>query len=226
MALVPPAAAAADARRDRAAPAGPRRRNVAILVYQGMEILDFAGPGEVFAVAGFNVYTVAVAPGPVRSQGFVAITPNYTLATCPAPDIVVVPGGETAPLLRDDALVRWVQARAARAEVVLSVCTGAGLLGKAGLLDGKQATTFHNYLDELQRANPKARVLRGPRYVDNGRIITTAGISAGIDGALHVVANLLGEEAARQTALTMEYDKWEPHQGLVVEGAGPPAVPK
>ena len=90
-------------------------------------------------------------------------------------------------------------------------------MGKAGLLDGKQVTTFHNYLDALQQANPTAKVLRGTRYVDNGQVVTTAGISAGIDGSLHVVAKLLGDEVARQTALNMEYDKWVPNQGLVVK---------
>ncbi|NML65199.1 DJ-1/PfpI family protein [Hymenobacter sp. RP-2-7] len=224
MALVQSAANSAGS--ERAPALIPGRRNVAILVYKNMEILDFAGPGEVFSVAGFNVYTVAVAPEPISSQGFVVITPNYTLANCPPPDIVVVPGGDTEPILADAALVKWVQTQAAHAEVLLSVCTGAGLLGKAGLLDGKQATTYHDYLDALQRANPKAKVLRGTRYVDNGQVITTAGISAGIDGSLHVVANLLGEEAARQVARTMEYDKWQPNQGLVVKAPTATAAPR
>jgi len=200
----------------------PRRRNVAILVFEGMEILDFAGPSEVFAVAqGFNVYTVGLSAAPISSQGFVKITPNYTLENSPAPDIVVVPGGSTDPLLQSELLVRWIKTCATRSEIIMSVCTGAALLGKAGLLDGKQATTFHNYIDALQQAAPKAKVLRDKRFVDNGQIITTAGISAGIDGALHVVANLQGEEAARQTAQHMEYDKWQPNQGLVVKAPAP-----
>jgi transcriptional regulator GlxA family with amidase domain len=143
----------------------------------------------------------------------VTITPQYTLANCPAPDIVVMPGGDSDPLLQNPALVQWVQACAAHSEVMLSVCTGAGLFGKAGLLDGKQVTTFHDYIDELQQENPKAKVLCGTRYVDNGQVITTAGI----EGALHVVARLKGEEVARQTAQTMEYDHWQPNQVLVVE---------
>jgi len=201
----------------------PRRRNVAILVFEGMEILDFAGPSEVFAVAqGFNVYTVGLSAAPISSQGFVKITPNYTLENSPAPDIVVVPGGSiNDALLQNKPLIRWIQACAARSEVMLSVCTGAFVLAKAGLLDGKQATTFHSQIDGLQQAAPKAKVLRDKRFVDNGQIITTAGISAGIDGALHVVANLQGEEAARQTAQHMEYDKWQPNQGLVVKAPAP-----
>ena len=225
MALVQRPVAEVDALRRQLASAAahaPKRRNVAILVFKGMEILDFAGPSEVFGTtAGFNVYTVALTAEPVLSEGFVTITPQYTLATCPAPDIVVLPGGSTDPLLKEEKLIRWVQAHAAHAEVMLSVCTGAGVLGKAGLLDGKQVTTFHNYIDALQQANPTAKVLRGTRYVDNGQVVTTAGISAGIDGSLHVVARLLGDDVARQTALNMEYDKWQPNQGLVVKATTP-----
>jgi transcriptional regulator GlxA family with amidase domain len=192
------------------------------LVFDGMEILDFAGPSEVFASApGFEVYTVAAAAAPVLSQGFVTITPKYTLANCPAPDIVVVPGGSTDAIAQNESIVRWVQACATRADVMLSVCTGAALFSKAGLLDGKKATTFHRYIDELQRITPKATILRNTRFVDNGQVITTAGISAGIDGALHVVANLRGEDVAQQTAQHMEYDKWQPNQGLVVKAATP-----
>ncbi|MDB5236252.1 MAG: DJ/PfpI family protein [Hymenobacter sp.] len=216
--------AAADSLRAQHAPgtAQPRRLNVAILVFDGMEILDFAGPGEVFSVApGFTVYTVALSAKPVMSQGFVAITPNYTLANCPMPDIVVVPGGNTGQLLGQEPLIGWVQACAQHAAIMLSVCTGAGVLGKAGLLDGKQATTFHSYLDELQRTTPKATIVRNTRFVDNGQVITTAGISAGIDGALHVVAKLRGEKVALATAQHMEYDKWRPNQGLVVPAARP-----
>ncbi|MVN77806.1 DJ-1/PfpI family protein [Hymenobacter sp. HMF4947] len=207
-----------------ATPAQPK--NVAILVFTGMEVLDFAGPSEVFTVTpGFQVYTVAATLEPVLSQGFVSITPRYTLATCPPPDIVVLPGGNLGSLLTQEGVVRWVQACAARSEVLLSVCTGAGLLGKAGLLDGKQATTYHSYIDALQQATPSARILRGTRFVDNGQVVTTAGISAGIDGALHVVARLQGEAAAQQTAQAMEYDHWQPNQGLVVQTTSLPQHP-
>lgn len=221
MALVQRPAAEVEAQRGPLATAAahpPKRRNVAILVFKGMEILDFAGPSEVFGTTpGFNVYTVAVSAEPVLSQGFVTITPQYTLASCPLPDLVVVSGGDTELLLKNEALIRWVQAQTAYAEVMLLVCTGAGVLGKAGPLDGKQVTTFHNYIDALQQANPTAKVLRGIRHVDNGQVVTTAGISAGIDGSLHVVVKLLGSEVAQQTALNMEYDKWVPNQGLVVK---------
>jgi putative intracellular protease/amidase len=199
----------------------PKKRNVAIFIHDGVEILDFAGPSEVFAsTEGFNVYTVSLTKKSITSQGFITVTPNYTLKNCPQPDIVVLPGGQTGPFLTNEPLINWITASAKNAEIMLSVCTGAGLLGKAGLLNGKQATTFHDYIDALQEANPQAKVLRETRFVDNGQIITTAGVSAGIDGALHVVAKLKGIEVARQTARYMEYDKWKPNEGLIAEQVG------
>jgi transcriptional regulator GlxA family with amidase domain len=198
-----------------------KKRNVAIFIHNGVEILDFAGPSEVFAsTEGFNVYTVSLSKEPIISQGFIKITPTYTLTDCPKPDIVVLPGGDTGPFIENKPLIDWIKNSATQAEVMLSVCTGAGLLAKAGLLDGKQATTFHSYIEPLQRATPKAEILRNTRFVDNGQIITTAGVSAGIDGALHVVAKLKGQATAIQTARYMEYDKWKPEEGLIVKQAG------
>lgn len=109
---------------------------------------------------------------------------------------------------------------------MLSVCTGALLLSKAGLLDGKQATTWYGFIDRLQEATPKAKILRNTRFVDNGQIVTTAGVSAGIDGALRVVTKLLGKEAARATAKYMEYDKWDPNAGLLIDNEFIGAVKK
>ncbi|WAC13396.1 DJ-1/PfpI family protein [Dyadobacter pollutisoli] len=195
-----------------------KKRNVAIFIHNGVEILDFAGPSEVFASTdGFNVYTVSLSEEPIISQGFIKVTPNYSLTDCPKPDIVVLPGGDTGPFIENKQLIDWIKNASTHAEVMLSVCTGAGLLAKAGLLDGKQATTFHSYIKKLQRATPKAKILSDTRFVDNGQIVTTAGVSAGIDGALHVVARLKGQAMATQTARYMEYDKWKPDEGLIVK---------
>jgi putative intracellular protease/amidase/YHS domain-containing protein len=197
--------------RFRADPAAFQKpmRKVAVLVYDGMELLDFAGPGEVFAAAGqgraFDVFTVAPAAGPVTSQGFVAITPRYTLADCPKPDILVIPGGSTRRIAEDPAVIAWIRETASDAEVVLSVCTGSLLLAKAGVLDGLEATTHRGSLDALRRAATKTKVVEGRRFVDNGKVITSAGVSAGIDASLHVVGRLLGADAASETAEYMEY---------------------
>jgi transcriptional regulator GlxA family with amidase domain len=198
-------------------------RNVAIFIYDGVEILDFGGPGEVFAAAwdseghAFHVYTVAADPEPILSQGFVTVTPEYTIANCPPPDIIVLPGGDQRQSSADPRVISWIQEASKQAEVVMSVCTGAMLLSRAGLLDGKEATTWHGAIERLQQATPAATIHAGTRFVDNGQIVTTAGVSAGIDGALHVVARLLGMDSALGAARYMEYDKWVPENGLIVE---------
>ena len=185
---------------------GPRQ--VAILVYEGVELLDFAGPGEVFAAAGhdgdFAVYTVGETVAPVLSQRFVTVTPRYSIAEAPRPDVLVIPGGAASNLMSEPMLA-WIRATAKDAEVVLSVCNGALVLAKAGLLDGLGATTHHGSLDALRRMAPKTTVHADRRFVDNGKVVTAAGVSAGIDAALHVVHRLSGDEAARATARYMEY---------------------
>jgi transcriptional regulator GlxA family with amidase domain len=189
------------------------KRQVAILVFDDVEILDFAGPFEVFSVAdelhdhtAFHTFAFAPLPGTVRTRHGLKIVPDFTLESAPAPDVLVVPGGQgTRALLQRVSLIEWLRIRAGRAEITLSVCTGALLLAKAGLLDGRRITTHHQCLDELRELAPSATVDPSCRYHDNGSIVTAAGISAGIDASLHVVARLLGEPAAQSTADYMEY---------------------
>jgi putative intracellular protease/amidase/YHS domain-containing protein len=189
------------------------RRNVAVFVHEGVELLDFAGPAEVFAAAGhheaFNVYTVAASDGEIKSQGFLTVKPQYTFANCPKPDIIVLPGGNTGIPLKDERVIQWIQQRTEETEISMSVCTGAFLLAKAGLLDGKDATTHWGSIDALKKDAPKAKVHSDRRFLDNGKIVTCAGVSAGIDGALHVVERLLGKATAEETARYMEY-RWQP----------------
>lgn len=200
----------------------PSRRHVALLVFPDVEILDFAGPFEVFAVtnelnggAVFHTFTVAEQPGSLRARNGLKIVPDFTLETCPPPDLLVVPGGAgTRPLLRKPALLEWIRQRARRAEIVASVCTGSLVLAQAGLLHNLRATTHHGSLDELAALAPNTDIVDDARFTDNGQILTAAGISAGIDLSLHLVARLLGEETARRTARHMEY-AW-PHDA----GAG------
>jgi len=191
--------------------AGAESRNVAIVVYPGVELLDFAGPGEVFSAAGngaFNVFTVGPTHEPIVSQGFVRITPEYGIADSPKPDILVIPGGHAASVYEDAKMMAWVKARVAGAELTMSVCNGALVLAKAGLLDGLRATTHFGSIEKL-RSFPRITVVPEARFVDNGRIVTTQGVSAGIDGALHVVERLLGAETAWSAARYMMYH-WEP----------------
>jgi transcriptional regulator GlxA family with amidase domain len=189
------------------------KKNVAILVFDDVEVLDFAGPFEVFAVADelhghtvFHTCTLALQPGTVRARNGLKLVPDYTLENCPPPHVLVVPGGAgTRPLLHMPALLEWIRTKARSAEVVLSVCTGALVLARAGLLDGLEATTHHECLAELRQCGPAVRVRDDVRFTDNGKVLTSAGISAGIDCALHVVARLLGEANADATARYMEY---------------------
>jgi putative intracellular protease/amidase/YHS domain-containing protein len=185
-------------------------KNVAIFIFDGMELLDFAGPAEVFTSAGhgraFRVYTVAASPEPITSQGLVTMTPRHTLADCPRPDVIVVPGGNTRAVAKDKRILDWIKKESATAEVTVSICTGAFLLANAGLLDGKEATTHWGALDRLRADFPKVTVHDNKRFVDNGKVVTAAGVSAGIDAALHVVDRLCGRTVARETARYMEYD--------------------
>ena len=142
------------------------------------------------------------------------VLPDYALDQCPAPSVLVIPGGPgSRALLRQPSLLEWVRTRASRAEVTLSVCTGARVLGAIGLLDGLRVTTHHAHLEELAAIAPQAIIDPSRRFHDHppaaarGRIVTAAGISAGIDASLHVVGMLLGDDAATATARQMEYPR-------------------
>lgn len=189
------------------------KKSVAILVFDDVEVLDFAGPFEVFSVANelrgyadFGVFTVAPRPGPLRARNGLRVVPDHTLLSCPPVDVLVVPGGfGTRALAADPVTIEWIRSRALAAELTLSVCTGSLLLAKAGLLDGLRVTTHHDLLDTLREMAPAATVDPEARYHDNGAIVTAAGISAGIDASLHLVSRLLGPGASAATAAYMEY---------------------
>ena len=197
-------------------------RNVAIVIYDAVEILDFAGPTQVFAAAGngvddqnaFHVYTVGKSTTPLKSHGVLQVVPEYSFDNAPLPDILVLPGGNSATVTEDKKAMAWIARATAKAEISMSVCTGAFILGKLGLLKGKTVTTWYGAVDRLRQAVPDANVQDGRRFVDNGKIITTAGVSAGIDGALHVVARLHGRAAADDTARYLEY-RWTPEPYLI-----------
>ena len=189
------------------------RRTVAILLFDEIEVLDFAGPFEVFAVTDeladyrlFHVVTVAEEKRAIRARNGLSVNPDHAFADCPRPDILVVPGGiGTRPLLHNAAVLAWIGSVDATAEIVASVCTGSIVLGRAGLLDGLKATTHHECFDLLRQNAPRATVVETDRFLDNGHILTAAGISAGIDMSLHLVARLHGAAAAEKTARYMEY---------------------
>lgn len=194
-------------------------RTLAILVFDDVEVLDFCGPFEVFSVANhftggppaFLVLTVAEKPGPILTRGGLRVNPHHRLSDCPRPDLLLVPGGQgSGKEMHNAGLIDWIRQASEKAELVLSVCTGALLLAKAGLLDGLEATTHHGAIDLLRQTAPKTTVHADRRFVDNGRFVCSAGVAAGIDMSLHVVGRLLGREVAEKTARQMEYPLTQP----------------
>jgi transcriptional regulator GlxA family with amidase domain len=181
---------------------------VAFLLSEGAVVIDFTGPWEVFqdtAVAGrddaFQLYTVAETKSPIHASSGLTIVPDYTFDNAPAPKIVVIPAQST----RSAAAVAWIRKTNETADLTMSVCTGAFLLAKSGLLSGKPATTHHNGYTQLQMDNPDVQVRRGARYVEAGKVATAGGLSSGIDLALRVVERYYGRQAALDTADQMEY---------------------
>jgi transcriptional regulator GlxA family with amidase domain len=197
------------------------KRNVAILIFPEVEILDFTGPFEVFAVTNelggfdtFHTYTVAENPGSIRARNGLKIVPDFTLESAPQPQILVVPGGAgTRPLLKKPTVLEWIRQRAHKAEHVISVCTGALVLAQAGLLANLTATTHYENFAELAALAPNTDIDEQSRFTDNGQVLTSAGIAAGIDVSLHVVAKLLGLDVAERSARYMEYH-WRNDQGV------------
>ena len=194
------------------------RKKLGIVLFENIEVLDFCGPFEVFSVtrldeshrreepSPFDVLLVAQFSQPVTTTGGMVVLPHFTFGDCPPLDILVVPGGwGTRKEMDNEAMLSFVRAHAPRVETLASVCTGALILGKAGLLDGLRATTHWRSLQLMQESFPKVTVDTKSHVVKAGKIISSAGISAGIDMALMVVADHCGEQIARATARHMEY---------------------
>jgi transcriptional regulator GlxA family with amidase domain len=194
------------------------RKRVGIVIFPEVEVLDFCGPYEVFSAtrlneerrreepSPFEVLLVAERPEPVVATGGMRVLPDCTLAACPPLDILVVPGGlGTRREIHNAHLVGWIGERGRQVELLTSVCTGSMLLGSAGLLDGRRATTHWRSLDWMRASLPGVRVEERLHVVEDGHLLTSAGISAGIDMALRVVARTFSEPVARATARQMEY---------------------
>lgn len=193
------------------------KMTIAFYLQNNVEVLDFAGPMEVFAYAGYEVFTVSKTREPIKTQNILTFIPDYSIEDAPEADIMAFFGGNSGAASGDKDVINWVKSRIDETDYFFSVCTGAFVMGEAGLLDGRTVTTFHNAIDGLTKSFPKATVRSDVRFVDNGNVITTAGVSAGIDGALHLVAKLDGLQAAKDAAFYMEYDKWKPGEGLILD---------
>ncbi|HMN82393.1 MAG TPA: DJ-1/PfpI family protein [Burkholderiaceae bacterium] len=190
---------------------------VAIYAFPNMEVLDFAGPFEVFTTASrvygrenpgqpapFEVCTIAQSVGPIQARAGLRVLPDYTLATCPQPGILLIPGGVVDAELRNSEVIDWVAQCSKSVSVTASVCTGAFIIAKAGLLAGRRATTHWEDIADLQAAFPDVQVVDNKRWVDEGAVVSSAGIAAGIDMSLHLVARFAGHALAEATARQMD----------------------
>ncbi len=193
---------------------------VGIVIFDDVEELDFIGPLEVFGMAGnigegaFTVATVAEradAHRPIRASHGLKVVPDYSLQDAPPFDLLVIPGGMgTRTEVTNPRLIGWIKQRASEAKVTTSVCTGSFLLAETGILAGKTVTTHWASVQRMAEAYTMTHVRGDARFIEDGNIVTSAGISAGIDMALYVVGKLKGADIAAQTARRMEYDAYQP----------------
>lgn len=189
-------------------------RKVGIVIFDRVEVLDFAGPFEVFSVSrgdeGEKLYDVSLIAEEnriIKARGNFLVQPNSTMEEELELDVLLIPGGYgTRTEMHNEKLLKWIQTQFNGLELLLSVCTGSLVLAKANLLENLSATTHHGAIKELEEVAPNTEVKRDIKYVDNGKIITSAGISAGIEMALHVVERHHGKDMAVKTAGYMEYD--------------------
>ena len=181
----------------------------AFAIGPGTNVIDLAGPWEVFqdtamasGAARFELFTVAQGTGPVEASGGLTLEPTYTYDTAPQPHVVVVPAHQSS-----GRTLEWLREVAQRADLVMSVCTGAYLVAEAGLLDGMSATTHHGSYDDFEASFPAIHVVRGRRFVEHEHVATAGGLTSGIDLALRVVERYLGRDARDVTAAYMEYER-------------------
>ncbi|MED2186753.1 DJ-1/PfpI family protein [Bacillus wiedmannii] len=188
--------------------------SVGIFLFNEVEVLDFAGPFEVFSVTEvkeekpFTVYTVSQNGEMITARNGLKVKPDYSIEDLPPVDILIIPGGKGVREneVQNDIIINWVRQQMKEVKLMTSVCTGALLLAKAGLLEGLKATTHWASIQTFKKDFPNVEVMENVKFVDEGHIITSAGISAGINMSFHIVTNLLGVEVAAETAKSMEYD--------------------
>lgn len=188
--------------------------SVGIFLFNEVEVLDFAGPFEVFSVTEvneektFTVYTVSENGEMITARNGLKVQPDYSIENLPPVDILIIPGGLGARKyeIKNEIIIKWIRQQMKEVKLMTSVCTGALLLAKAGLLEGLKATTHWASIEKFKNEFQNVEVIENVKFVDEGHIITSAGISAGINMAFHIVKNLLGVHVAEDTAKRMEYD--------------------
>ncbi|MEM8762634.1 MAG: DJ-1/PfpI family protein [Bacteroidota bacterium] len=192
-----------------------QKRNVGILVFDGAEVLDFAGPFEVFAVTSeindfglFDVFTIGESLEPISAVNGLSVNPDYDYENCPKLDILIISGGSgTRELMQNQKTLDWISKVHQNTEITVSICSGARLLAVLGLLHEQPYCTHHLVYDHLQELVPTGIPQKDKRFVNSGKIFTSGGISAGIDVSFHIVEKLHGKAIAEKTAAYMEYDR-------------------
>lgn len=179
-------------------------KTVAVLLFDQAEIIDFAGPWEVFAASGMTVFSVAKTKDIIDTGMGMKLVPDYTFDDCPVPDVLLIPGGYVDT--SDSTTIAWIKKMNPKTEHTMSVCTGAYFLGAAGLLDGITSTTYYPAIPDLKAIASNSKVVDNVRFVDSGHIITSAGLSSGIDAALHLVSKYLGVAETVKIANDIEYN--------------------
>ncbi|WOH36262.1 DJ-1/PfpI family protein [Thalassotalea fonticola] len=179
---------------------------VGILIFDEVQIIDFAAPYEVFGHARFEIHTVSVTGKPITTAMGLKVSPDHSFSSLPEMDAILVPGGDVSIVRKNKQVQNWLKEQYGKVDHVLSVCTGSNIIAETGLLNGLNATTFHRDLDNLANNFPEINVLDDQRFVDNGKIITSAGLSSGIDASLYLVSKVNGIESAKTIAMFIEYD--------------------
>ena len=189
------------------------KRNVGIFIFDEAEVLDFAGPFEVFSVSSqlndyalFNVFTLSKTRDAITAVNGLSVNPDYSIEDTPLPDILILAGGNgTRKVIKDKEVIDWLKTVYPKTEITASVCSGSRMLGVAGLLKGKPYCTHHQVYDDMQELVPDGNPRKDKRFTNSGSIYTSGGISAGIDMSFHLLEKLHGKEIAQQTARYMEY---------------------
>lgn len=196
-----------------------KTKNVAIFVYEGVDILDIGAPGEIlsnvmvnddnqFISKAFNVFLVSLDNKKCIGKDFITLQPNYTIYDCPRPDVVIIPGGKIEPLLNSFKFMKWIKYAGTSCEVIMSIGSGTYALASAGLLEGKKATVWEDQFEVFKKGFPEIELIRQVKFTDCNGIITTVGSANSIDASLHIVLKLIGIEAANSAAKYINYQPW------------------
>lgn len=190
--------------------------NVGIFLFNDIELLDFAGPYEVFSVTSelnddrlFKVFAISEDGAAIKAVNGLTVVPDFSFSDQPPVDILVIPGGVgTKAIMNKTEVLGWIKRTYESAKITMSVCSGARILGRLGILDGLETVTHHEVIEHLREIAPLAMINADQRFIDTGKVMTSGGISAGIDLSLHIVKKLYGEAIAKKTMQYMEYGDW------------------